>query len=221
MKNIQENVKRILETVNEACAKAGRTAADIEIIAASKTRTAAEIKALWETGEVKIFGENRVQELLEKYDPALQWDFIGRLQTNKVKYIVGRVRLIHSADRLSLMQEIDRIAGKAGRTQDVLIEVNTGDEENKGGVSLAEVERFAAEIARFPHVRLKGLMAVAPLVIEKSRLKDLFLGVHQLFCGLRKRDKNIEYLSMGMSGDYPLAIECGANQIRLGRILFE
>ena len=164
----------------------------------------------------------RVQELLEKYTPDVRWHFIGQLQTNKVKYIVDKVELIHSVDRLSLLQEIDRQAKKHGKVQDILIEVNIGGEEKKGGVAPAEVIDFAKEVDKYPSVRLKGLMSVLPNV-EKEALNAFYLQLSKLYDTLKQTKLNnadIRYLSAGMSNDYDVAVKYGANIVRLGRALF-
>jgi pyridoxal phosphate enzyme, YggS family len=221
MDKLLERLEIIENNIEIAAKKVGRDRKEIRIVAASKTRSAADIKKLWETGRIAAFGENRVQEFLEKYDPAVTYDMIGRLQTNKVKYLIGKVRLIQSVDRMTLASEIDRLAKKAGIIQKILIEVNTGAEENKGGVKFEDVLPFAGELKQYENIELKGLMAVAPLDADERTLRALFLKTAALFEELKNRSSGIEYLSMGMSHDYMPAIECGANVIRPGRALFE
>ena len=217
-----ENYKNAMSRLETALEESGRSIKDVLVIGASKTMPLERILFVRDNTDVKIFGENRVQELLEKYTPDVRWHFIGQLQTNKVKYIVDKVELIHSVDRLSLLQEIDRQAKKHGKVQDILIEVNIGGEEKKGGVAPAEVIDFAKEVDKYPSVRLKGLMSVLPNV-EKEALNAFYLQLSKLYDTLKQTsldNADIRYLSAGMSNDYDVAIKYGANIVRLGRALF-
>ncbi len=217
-----ENYKNAMSRLETALEESGRNAQDVLIIGASKTMPLERILFVRDNTDVKIFGENRVQELLEKYTPDVRWHFIGQLQTNKVKYIVDKVELIHSVDRLSLLQEIDRQAKKHGKVQDILIEVNIGGEEKKGGVAPKEVIDFAKEVDKYPSVRLKGLMSVLPNV-EKDALNAFYLQLSKLYDTLKQTkldNADIRYLSAGMSNDYDVAVKYGANIVRLGRALF-
>lgn len=217
-----ENYKNAMSRLETALEESGRNLQDVLIIGASKTMPLERILFVRDNTDVKIFGENRVQELLEKYTPDVRWHFIGQLQTNKVKYIVDKVELIHSVDRLSLLQEIDRQAKKHGKVQDILIEVNIGGEEKKGGVAPAEVIDFAKEVDKYPSVRLKGLMSVLPNV-EKEALDAFYLQLSKLYDTLKQTrldNADIRYLSAGMSNDYDVAVKYGANIVRLGRALF-
>lgn len=217
-----ENYKNAMSRLETALEESGRSIKDVLVIGASKTMPLERILFVRDNTDVKIFGENRVQELLEKYTPDVRWHFIGQLQTNKVKYIVDKVELIHSVDRLSLLQEIDRQAKKHGKVQDILIEVNIGGEEKKGGVAPAEVIDFAKEVDKYPSVRLKGLMSVLPNV-EKEALNAFYLQLSKLYDTLKQTKLNnadIRYLSAGMSNDYDVAVKYGANIVRLGRALF-
>lgn len=217
-----ENYKNAMSRLETALEESGRSIKDVLVIGASKTMPLERILFVRDNTDVKIFGENRVQELLEKYTPDVRWHFIGQLQTNKVKYIVDKVELIHSVDRLSLLQEIDRQAKKHGKVQDILIEVNIGGEEKKGGVAPAEVIDFAKEVDKYPSVRLKGLMSVLPNV-EKDALNAFYLQLSKLYDTLKQTRLNnadIRYLSAGMSNDYDVAVKYGANIVRLGRALF-
>ena len=193
---------------------------NVELVAASKTRTIEEIKKLNETGAVSAFGENRVQEMLSKYDPKFVWDFIGRLQTNKVKYIIDKVRLIQSVDRINLLEEINKQAEKIGKVQKILIEINSGNEENKGGLAVEDAENFAKIVQNYKNVELLGIMAVAPFDIADNELKVLFTNVKDVYNNIKKTYKTVKYLSMGMSDDHELAIECGSNMVRIGTALF-
>lgn len=217
-----ENYKNAMSRLETALEESGRSMKDVLVIGASKTMPLERILFVRDNTDVKIFGENRVQELLEKYTPDVRWHFIGQLQTNKVKYIVDKVELIHSVDRLSLLQEIDRQAKKHGKVQDILIEVNIGGEEKKGGVAPAEVIDFAKEVDKYPSVRLKGLMSVLPNV-EKDALNAFYLQLSKLYDTLKQTkldNADIRYLSAGMSNDYDVAVKYGANIVRLGRALF-
>lgn len=217
-----DNYKNAMSRLETALEESGRSMKDVLVIGASKTMPLERILFVRDNTDVKIFGENRVQELLEKYTPDVRWHFIGQLQTNKVKYIVDKVELIHSVDRLSLLQEIDRQAKKHGKVQDILIEVNIGGEEKKGGVAPAEVIDFAKEVDKYPSVRLKGLMSVLPNV-EKDALNAFYLQLSKLYDTLKQTrldNADIRYLSAGMSNDYDVAVKYGANIVRLGRALF-
>ncbi len=217
-----ENYKNAMSRLETALEESGRSRKDVLVIGASKTMPLERILFVRDNTDVKIFGENRVQELLEKYTPDVRWHFIGQLQTNKVKYIVDKVELIHSVDRLSLLQEIDRQAKKHGKVQDILIEVNIGGEEKKGGVAPSEVIDFAKEVDKYPSVRLKGLMSVLPNV-EKDALDAFYLQLSKLYDTLKQTrldNADIRYLSAGMSNDYDVAVKYGANIVRLGRALF-
>ncbi len=217
-----ENYKNAMSRLETALEESGRSMQDVLVIGASKTMPLERILFVRDNTDVKIFGENRVQELLEKYTPDVRWHFIGQLQTNKVKYIIDKVELIHSVDRLSLLQEIDRQAKKHGKVQDILIEVNIGGEEKKGGVAPAEVIDFAKEVDKYPSVRLKGLMSVLPNV-EKDALNAFYLQLSKLYDTLKQTrldNADIRYLSAGMSNDYDVAVKYGANIVRLGRALF-
>lgn len=217
-----ENYKNAMSRLETALEESGRSMEDVLVIGASKTMPLERILFVRDNTDVKIFGENRVQELLEKYTPDVRWHFIGQLQTNKVKYIVDKVELIHSVDRISLLQEIDRQAKKHGKVQDILIEVNIGGEEKKGGVAPTEVIDFAKEVDKYPSVRLKGLMSVLPNV-EKEALDAFYLQLSKLYDTLKQTrldNADIRYLSAGMSNDYDVAVKYGTNIVRLGRALF-
>lgn len=217
-----ENYKNAMSRLETALEESGRSIKDVLVIGASKTMPLERILFVRDNTDVKIFGENRVQELLEKYTPDVRWHFIGQLQTNKVKYIIDKVELIHSVDRISLLQEIDRQAKKHGKVQDILIEVNIGGEEKKGGVAPEEVIDFAKEVDKYPSVRLKGLMSVLPNV-EKDALDAFYLQLSKLYDTLKQTrldNADIRYLSAGMSNDYDVAVKYGANIVRLGRALF-
>lgn len=208
----------IIENINAVTDNIIRFNPAAKLIAATKTRTLEEIMTAVNTGKILSAGENRVQELLEKYDKSIRWDFIGQLQTNKVKYIVDKVELIHSVDRLNLAIAIEKEAAKINKIQDILIEINSGKEENKGGIYLENTMDFLDELSVFPHIRVRGIMAVAPLYYSKEMLTKTFDEVYKVY--QRLENKDFCYLSMGMSNDYVEALKSGANLIRLGRAIF-
>ncbi len=214
-----------LEAVRAALASAsqGRYAPP-RVIAVTKTRPAEDILPLAELGQTGI-GENRVQEIVEKW-PSLKEKFqihlIGRLQTNKVKYIIDKVCMIQSVDRLALAQEIDRQACRRGVRMPVLVQVSPAGEEQKGGMAPGEIRPFLEEIRRMPGLAVRGLMAVMPNVQDEAYLSGLFAGMRQLFEQLREEaipGVDMAELSMGMSGDYLLAARHGATMVRIGSAL--
>ena len=223
--NIQQNITEIRKRIDAAAERSGRRGADITVAAATKYAGADIIQGLSEYN-IFIAGENRAQDFLEKYalvrNPAIEWHFIGRLQTNKVKYIVDKVRLIHSLDRLALAEEIDRqCALKNIPCMDALIEVNIGGEQQKGGISPENVPAFYRGVKAFKHIKVRGLMTVMPILPNNSeKSSNLYLQMKGLYDILKGKDKNIDILSMGMSDDFEVAIEHGATLIRLGRVLF-
>ena len=220
MEKIIANLNEIESNIKDLCVKKNIDFKSIELLGASKFRSLETLKFLSDEGRVVTFGENKVQEFNGKYDSTLTWDIIGQLQTNKVKYVVGKVRYISSLDRLSLAEEINRIAEKRGVVQKCLVEVNSGDEDCKGGLSVDDVENFLKELEQFSSIKVCGLMAVAPQGIGENELKKCFKKVNDLFLKLKAQNQEIQVLSMGMSEDYLTAIECGSNQVRLGRVLF-
>ena len=207
---IEENVKKLLDFV--------RTAPHpVKIVAATKTRSAAEINELPGCG-ITAMGENRVQELLAKYDELelKEIHFIGALQTNKVKYIADKVCMIQSVDREELAREIEKRCAALDKVMDVLIEVNIGGEESKSGCRPEDLGALAAKIVKMPHLRIKGLMSVLPV----DAPDELYDGMKSLYDGIAAEYPTAEYLSVGMSGDYEKAVMHGANMIRPGSLLF-
>lgn len=192
---------------------------DVVLVGATKTRSIIEIEEAVEAG-LKVAGENRVQELIGKYKPidGLNWHFIGALQTNKVKYIVDKVDLIHSVDRIELAQEINRRCAKINKVMPILIEVNVGGEENKSGINPEELFVFVENIRDLPNIKICGLMTVMP----KHAEEDLYKRMYALYVRLKEIYPSlpVKWLSMGMSGDYKIALKNGANMIRLGTALF-
>lgn len=222
---IRENISEVKEKIRAACEKSGRSPEDVTLIAVSKTKP---VSAIWEAYEAGIrdFGENKVQELMEKI-PALpsdiRWHMIGHLQRNKVKYLVGRVALIHSVDSLRLAEEISRESLRKGVETDLLMEVNIAGEESKYGIVPSDAALLAESIAALPAVRLKGLMTVAPYVESPEKNRLYFQKLRELSVDIsRKNIDNVSMnvLSMGMTGDYGIAVEEGAVYVRVGTGIF-
>ena len=224
--SIAENVKLVKENIEAAAIRCGRDPADIKLVAATKMNDAFRVRDAIAAG-VDICGENRVQELQEKlaqgaYD-GCPLHFIGHLQKNKVKYIIGKVELIHSVDSVSLAQEINKRAAALGLTQDILLEVNIGAEENKSGFAPEELACALDEMAQFSSIRVLGLMAIPPVCEISENNRVYFRRMKQLFIdiGQKKYDNVImQLLSMGMSADYEVAVEEGANLVRVGTGIF-
>ena len=222
---IKENLDTIKQNISLACEKCGRDKTKVGIVAVTKYRSADEINEAISLG-INNIGENRVQEMTEKYPHTkgnVKWHIIGHLQTNKVKYIADKADLIHSVDSLKLALEIDRQCKKINKVMDILIEVNSG-EENKNGVAFNEAEKLTEEISHLANVRIKGLMTMAPLGADEATLRRVFSSLYKLSVDIdsKKYDNvSMNELSMGMSGDYMIAIEEGATLIRPGRSLFE
>jgi hypothetical protein len=222
-KHIEANLNEINARIEEAADKSGRSREDILLVAVTKTIDVPLIKKAAELG-VMDFGENKVQEYLLKRDKiTVDWHLIGHLQTNKVKSVVGAVKLIHSVDSLKVALEIDKKAQSAGVVQDILIEVNIADEDTKFGVSQNNVKELIEALWGMSAIKVKGLMTVAPFVDEGEKNRDLFKKMRQLLVDIKEispHNKDVDILSMGMSGDYETAIEEGANIIRVGSAIF-
>ena len=219
-----KNYAEILSRVKTAALKSGRKPEDIKILAATKTVSADFINYAIGKG-INYIGENRVQEFLSKennLDTSAHRHFIGHLQTNKVKDIVGRVELIQSVHSLKLAREIGKESVKRGIVTDILVEVNIGGEESKSGFSPEETEKAVGEISEIQGVRVCGLMTIPPICENSEENREYFIKMYKLFVEIssKKIYNNIEILSMGMSDDYETAIECGANMVRIGTALF-
>lgn len=219
-----ENYSRIKEKIKSSAEKSGRKEEDIILLAATKTVDVDVINHAIKSG-VEYIGENRVQELLLKnefYLPVHK-HFIGHLQTNKVKDIIDKVELIESVDSVRLAKEISKQAQKRDKAMDILLEVNIGKEESKSGFKAEEIEEAVAEIADIKGIKIKGLMAIPPICEEESKLRQYFYEMRKLFVdiGAKKIDNSsMDILSMGMSEDFAVAIEEGANLVRIGTALF-
>lgn len=223
---LDENMAKIRETI-KAAQKSPRAAPDLTLLVATKYAAAEAINYLARRHGVTDIGENRVQELLEKYDrldrERLRIHFIGKLQRNKVKYIIDKVALIHSLDNVPLAEEIDRRAARAGRVMDALVEVNIGREPNKSGILPEEIDDFLDKISGFSHLRICGIMTMAPKCSEKYEYRKYFRETSRIFIDIsQKKLHNIQrpILSMGMSDSYDVAIEEGATLIRVGSAAF-
>jgi len=224
--DIAENIKTVKANIAIAAKKAGRAPEDIYLVGASKMNDAAAVQRAVSSG-LSICGENRVQEMLEKeksraYEGA-HLHFIGHLQKNKVKNVVGLAELIHSVDSTELMETISRTAVHRGIVQDVLVEINIADEEAKSGFSPDECASAIDFASNFPGLRVRGLMCVPPICASGEENRPYFMLLHQLFidnCKKKYDNISMDFMSMGMSGDYMTAIECGANMVRIGSAIF-
>ena len=222
---IKSNIEEVRKRVEKAALKSGRNPGDIKIIGVTKTVDTDRIMKAIDAGIVDL-GENRVQELLEKYDKInrkCRWHLIGHLQTNKVKYIIDKVSLIHSVDRIELVQEIQKRAEKIGRIVDVLVQVNVAEEESKFGIRTSEALDFVKEVSRFENIKVRGLMTIAPLVENPETVRYVFRELRKLLIDIRQENIdniNMDFLSMGMSNDFEIAVEEGSNMIRVGTAIF-
>ncbi len=219
---------KINENILSAAADAGRKASEISLMAVTKTVPAEYVNHAIEWG-VKLLGENRAQELCEKYPEydlsgETQIHFIGSLQTNKVRLVADKVSMIHSLDNIHLAAEIDKQCRRIDKTMDVLIEINIGNELSKGGISPNDAEQFIESLSEYKNLRLRGLMTIPPFDASEYETECYFDDMYKLFVDIadKKLDNNYKFdvLSMGMSGDYPLAIKHGANIVRIGTAIF-
>lgn len=222
---VRENLEQVEKALVKACAAAGRTRGDVTLVAVSKTKPVELLQEAYEAG-VRDFGENKVQELMDKIPrlPSdIRWHMIGHLQRNKVKYIVGKVALIHSVDSLRLAEEISHEAVRQGIQTDILIEVNVAEEESKYGVSVQDAAALTAQIAQLPGIRVQGLMTIAPFTENEEENRQYFKKLKQLsvdIAGKNIDNVNMNVLSMGMTGDYKVAAEEGATCVRVGTGIF-
>lgn len=222
---IAENIKISKDKISNALARVGRNEG-VTLIGATKTMPKELTDYIADNALLTDIGENHVQEITAKYDEnrKINWHMIGQLQSNKVKYIVDKVVLIHSLDRLSLAEEIDKQAKKRGIVCNALIELNMGAEITKGGIQPSELFEFADTLQQFQNIKIKGLMSVLPNMQDKQKLIDMYKSLNALYNEFKiKRYSNADavYMSSGMSNDYELAIEYGgSNMVRLGRVLF-
>lgn len=223
--SIEENIKLVNKKIMAAAIKSGRKREDILLLAVSKTVEVERIREAVKFGLTEL-GENRVQEIMDKYDvmgKGVEWHLIGHLQTNKVKYIIDKVKLIHSVDSFKLAEEISKRAIQNNSIANILVEINIAGEESKFGVKPEFAEEFVAEISRLSNVCVKGLMTVAPNVEKSEENRECFKQMRQLFVDINAKRRNnisMDTLSMGMTGDYEIAIEEGATIVRVGTGIF-
>ncbi len=219
------NYEWVLERIEEAAKKSGRKASDIHLLAATKTIPVEVINYAISKG-LKLIGENRVQELCEKYDrldKSCERHHIGRLQTNKVSKIIGKVSMVQSVDSIKLANELSKRSLDAGLVTDALVEINIGDEQSKSGIPYAETEQFLRSIAHLEGIKVRGLMCIPPICENDAEIRSFFNKMYELFIDISdKKIDNIsmDFLSMGMSCDFEQAIESGANIVRIGSVLF-
>ena len=222
---VTENLRKVEKKIESACTRAGRDRNDVTLIAVSKTKPVEMMREAMQCGIV-TFGENKVQEIVEKQKELtepLDWHMIGHLQRNKVKYLVGKASLIHSVDSIRLAEQIEKEYAKADEIANILIEVNMAQEESKFGITSEETEQLVREIAKFPHIRIKGLMTIAPYTDNPESNRVYFRNMKKLSVDIE--NKNIDnvsmsVLSMGMTGDYQVAVEEGATLVRVGTGIF-
>ncbi len=222
---VKENLLEVEKHIQAACKRAGRDRSEVTLIAVSKTKPVSMLNEAYESG-IREFGENKVQEMMDKYDELpsdIHWHMIGHLQRNKVKYLMGKSYLIHSVDSLRLAQEISAQSVKHGVETDILIEVNIAGEETKFGISGEETIQLVTEAAKLPNIHIQGLMTIAPYVEDPEENRMYFRKIKELSVDIA--DKKIDnvhmrILSMGMTGDYEVAIEEGATMVRVGTGIF-
>ena len=235
---MKDRIQDVESRIQAACDRAGRKRSEVTLIAVSKTKPVSMVKEAYELG-MRHFGENKVQELVSKYEElqgtfneAVYWHLIGHLQRNKVKYIVDKAVLIHSVDSLRLAEQIEEEAAKKGITCDILIEVNIAEEETKFGVTANEVYPLVDEVRNLPHIRLRGLMTIAPYTENPEKNREYFKKLRELYVDIKtknidntvkgklRNNGHFDTLSMGMTGDFEVAIEEGATMVRVGTGIF-
>lgn len=222
---IKDQLAEVEHKIQAACERSGRKREDVTLIAVSKTKPVEVLKEAYDAG-VRVFGENKVQELADKYEALpkdIRWHMIGHLQTNKVKYIVDKVECIHSVDSLKLAEVIEKEAAKKNCKVNILIEVNVAQEESKFGISMDEVIPLIEKISSFPHISIQGLMTIAPFVENAEENRTIFKNLHKLSVDIMSKNidnVNVSILSMGMTNDYEVAIEEGATMVRVGTGIF-
>lgn len=222
---LKDQLQEVEKRIQAACDRAGRKREEVTLIAVSKTKPVETLQEAYDLG-VRIFGENKVQELTVKYEALpkdIHWHMIGHLQTNKVKYIIDKAELIHSVDSLKLAETIEKEAAKHDLIADILVEVNVAEEESKFGMKMEEVIPFVEKVSAFPHVRVRGLMTIAPFVEDPEENRSIFADLHKLYIDIKKKNHDndtVSVLSMGMTNDYEVAIEEGATMVRVGTGIF-
>lgn len=223
--DVKENIRKVKENMKNACLKAGRTPEDTTLIAVTKTKPFEMLMEAYDAG-VRDFGENKVQDLMAKFELApkdSRFHMIGHLQKNKVKYLIGNVYLIHGVDSYELAEVIDKESKKKNVVTNILVEVNVAGEESKFGTSSKDAKEVVKKIASLPNVKVKGLMTIAPYVVDPEENRQYFVELRNLLIDMR--DENIDnnsmdILSMGMTNDYMVAVEEGATYVRVGTGIF-
>ncbi len=222
---IAENLQTVEKKIRQACEKAGRDRSEVTLVAVSKTKPIPDLEEAYKEG-IRIFGENKVQELTDKYEQMpedIQWHMIGHLQRNKVKYLIGKTELIHSVDSLRLAEMIEKEAEKKQCVVKILIEVNVAEEDSKFGVHTGEVLPLIQKISTFSHIKICGLMTIAPNVKNPEENRLYFAKLRKLLVDIKGKNIdniNMDILSMGMTNDYEVAIEEGATMVRVGTGIF-
>lgn len=222
---LKEQLEQVNQNIQKACDKSKRDRNEVTLIAVSKTKPIEVLQEAYDLG-VRIFGENKVQELADKYavlPKDIEWHMIGHLQTNKVKYIIDKVAMIHSVDSIKLAETIEKEAAKKDCIANILVEVNVAEEDSKFGLKVDEVLPFIEKISAFPHIRVKGLMTIAPFVENAEENRDIFAKLHKLSVDIDAKNidnTSMSVLSMGMTNDYEVAVEEGATMVRVGTGIF-
>jgi len=223
MSEIKERLEKVRNEIDKHCRKCGREPSEMKLIAVSKTFPNEDIIEAFQNGQ-RAFGENRAQEIRDKMDDlddyAIEWHFIGPLQKNKVKYVAGKTKMIHSVEALKIAEEINKRTSRLDRQQNILLEVNCSGEENKHGISPEKTAKLINEIEPLKHVNVCGLMTMAPLTENEDVIRKTFSTLRKLRDRLRKEYKGLTELSMGMTNDYKIAIEEGATLLRIGSAIF-
>lgn len=221
--SLKDNYYRLKKDISGVCENAGRNVEEIKLIAVSKTFPASDVSDLYELGQ-KDFGENKVQELDDKEKQLrgkdILWHLIGHLQTNKVKYIIDYVTLIHSVDSLKLAEEIQRRASGADKITDILVQINTSGEESKYGIEPDEAKEHCSNIRKLENIRLCGLMTIGKFTDDENEIRNNFRLLRTVYDELKPVNNDFKYLSMGMTTDYRIAIEEGSNMLRIGSAIF-
>ena len=222
---VAENLEQVRKNIELACKEAGRDPKEVTLISVSKTKPVSMLQEAYDAGS-RDFGENKVQEIMDKVPQLpsdIRWHMIGHLQRNKVKYIVDKVALIHSVDSLRLAETIEHEAAKHNVTIPVLIEVNVAQEESKFGLKTEEVLSLVESVAAFPHIHIEGLMTIAPYVEDPEENRGIFRQLNKLSVDIAAKNinnVNMSVLSMGMTGDYQVAVQEGATMVRVGTGIF-
>ena len=222
---LADKLNLVKKNIENACETAGRSPQEVTLIAVSKTKPVELLKEAYDAG-ARVFGENKVQEIMDKYDQMpsdVKWHMIGHLQRNKVKYIVDKVAMIHSVDSLRLAETIEKEAAKKAVIVPILIEVNVAQEESKFGLKPEEVLPFIEQIADFSHIQINGLMTIAPYVDNAEENREIFRELKKLSVDIAAKNINnviMSVLSMGMTGDYMVAVQEGATMVRVGTGIF-